>query len=93
MNLSKIFKELWRNEGRPAAMSILDIWRAVLHFPVGCFAAWLIYVLPAIGIVFSISFLAYEVVEDWRIKDRGYKDIFGYLVGIGVMSVVLYFLQ
>lgn len=82
-------KELWNNEGRPQAMSLLDIWRVVLHFPVGCFAGWLISVMPVIGVVFSLGFLTYEVVEDWRIADRGYKDIFGFLLGIAVISVIL----
>lgn len=71
-------------------MSKSDIMRAALHFPAGCFAAWLTSVAPISGVIFSFGFLTYEVVEDWRIRDRGYKDIFGFLVGFAVMFIILY---
>ena len=80
--------EIWNNEGRPRAMSLLDVWRVCLHFPVGVFAGWLIFELPVLGVVFSVGFLTYEIVEDWRIADRGYKDIMGFLVGMAVISIL-----
>ena len=91
MNFKKWLKKITYNEGRPPPMSLLDIWRAVLHCPVGAFACWFIYVFPVAGTVFAFGFLTYEVVEDWRIKDRGYKDIFGFLAGMAIMGIVLFF--
>lgn len=65
-----------------------DGFRAVLHFPVGVFTAWLGVRTPMICLVFGLGFLVYEALEDWRIKDRGYKDVFGYLIGIAAGSVI-----
>ena len=66
-----------------------DIRRAVLHFPVGVFAAWLASVAWVLCLVFSAGFLTYEVMEDWQIADRGYRDVFGFLIGVGVGAVAL----
>ena len=82
-------KKLWYNEGRPQPISILDLWRIVLHFPVGCFIGWVILQSPVVGVVLAVGFLTYEVVEDWRIADRGYKDIFGFLFGIGAIFIFI----
>jgi len=67
-----------------------DFKRAALHFPVGVFTAWLGTVSPVTCGVFGAGFLVYEVMEDWRIKDRSYKDVLGYLVGIVVGSFLLW---
>lgn len=63
--------------------------RALLHFPVGVFAAFLTHWETAIGAVFAVSFLVYEVIEDWRIHDKSYLDIYGYLFGLGVAGAVI----
>lgn len=65
-----------------------DIKRAALHFPVGVFTAWLGTFTPVITLVFGIGFMVYEVMEDWRIKDQSYHDVFGYLIGIAFGSVL-----
>lgn len=67
-----------------------DIKRATLHFPLGIFTAWLGTFSPVVCIIFGIGFLTYEVIEDWRIKDRSYKDVFGYLIGIGIGSFIFW---
>lgn len=61
-----------------------------MHFPVGVFTAWLATFNPVICLVFGFGFLFYEGIEDWRIIDRSYKDVLGYLIGIGVGSFTLY---
>ena len=71
-------------------MTKSDIIRAALHFPVGVFTAWLGTVNLVTCAVFGTGFLVYEALEDWRIADRSYKDIFGYLIGIGVGSFILW---
>lgn len=69
-----------------------DTKRAALHFPVGVFTAWLGTFTPVVCAVFGLGFLVYEVSEDWRIKDRSYKDIFGFLAGIAAGVVLFYLL-
>ena len=85
--------KLWHNEGRPHPISIMDAWRIVMHFPVGCFTGWLLLFYPIAGAVFALSFLVYETLEDWRLGDRGYKDVFGSLIGMAVVLVVFHFLR
>jgi hypothetical protein len=38
-----------------------------------------------------LGFLAYEVTEDWRIKDKAYIDIQGYMWGLATGIVGVYF--
>lgn len=59
-----------------------NLGRALLHVPVGIVAAWLLLWSPPVGYVFAGSFLAYEVVEDWRVADFAYRDLVGFLVGL-----------
>jgi hypothetical protein len=40
--------------------------------------------------MFAVGFLIYEILNDWRIKDHSYKDVLGYLYGIGAGAVILY---
>ena len=80
-------------DGSRCPMNKADIARAALHFPVGVFAAWLSAVAWVMCLTFSIGFLTYEVAEDWRTKDRGYKDVFGFLVGFGTGAVALFLME
>ena len=66
--------------------------RALLHFPVGLFTVFLLHVDLALGVVFAISFLTYEAMEDWRIHDKSYLDIYGYLFGLGIGGVIAFLL-
>lgn len=61
----------------------------LVHFPVGLFSAWLTAKTPPAGLMLSSGFLVYQVLEDWRIKDKGYKDVFGFLIGYGLMGAIL----
>lgn len=45
------------------------LYRLVIHVPIGARDAWLIAVNPWFGALFFTMFLAYEITEDWRIKD------------------------
>ncbi len=63
--------------------------REGIHALVGLFAAVLLSyadnpALIAGSVMFFVGFLAYEITEGWRIKDWAYRDIGGYLVGLGV---------
>lgn len=61
----------------------------LVHFPVGLLAGLLTMVSPVMGVVLSFGFLFYEAIEDWRIKDRGYRDVFGFLIGYSVIGVLV----
>ncbi len=63
--------------------------RFLIHLPVGVLAAWLCYYSWAVGIPFVVAFLTYQVIEDWRIKDRSYKDALGFLFGFGATAASL----
>lgn len=63
--------------------------RFLQHFPVGALAAWLCFQCWAVGIPFTVVFLVYEVVEDWRIRDYGYKDVLGFASGFGAIAAGL----
>ena len=66
--------------------------RALLHIPVGIFNVFAGFVAWPFSLVFAAGFLAYEVNEDWRLKDNAYIDIFGYLIGlvIGITALFIY---
>jgi len=62
--------------------------RCLLHVPVGLAIAWItmlgnIYI-PAVVVGYFLfrGFLAYELNEDYRIKDYAYPDIAGSLWGM-----------
>lgn len=56
-------------------------YRAIIHLPLGALTAWAGAEHPVFAIVLLVSFLAYELTEDWRIKDNAYIDIRGYIAG------------
>lgn len=58
--------------------------RAAIHIPVGVIAALAVLAHWSISINFTLAFLAYEITEDWRIKDRGFHDILGFLIGLAL---------
>lgn len=67
-----------------------DSWkRFFLHLGIGGFAAWLTHTEPVTGVAFWISFLAYEVVQDWRKQDAAYKDLIGALTLYGIVAGIL----
>lgn len=63
--------------------------RALIHIPVGVFNVYCGYIAPVYALIFCLGFLCYEVVQDWRIKDRGFHDIYGWLIGIAIGVVGL----
>ena len=58
-----------------------DTIRWAVHLPIGAILAHLILrVDPYLGLAATAMFIAYEALEDWRVKDRSFKDIFGGLI-------------
>ena len=41
------------------------------------------------GLGFTFAFIAYEAMQDWRKLDHSYKDIAGWLYGLGVGLTIL----
>lgn len=60
-----------------------------MHVPAGLLTALAITVSPLVAIMLFVGFLAYEVVEDWRLGDFGYIDIEGYVGGLWVGAGIL----
>ena len=71
-------------------MSRDDLLRALLHFPVGLFVAWLISWNTGQGVMLGVAFLMYELLNDWRKVDSSYKDVLGYVWGLAIGSVGVY---
>ena len=63
--------------------------RCMIHIPVGLLCADTIIHAPLLGAVFSGGFLFYEYIEDVRIMDYAYVDLFGWLVGIAIYALIL----
>ena len=70
-------------------MSKHDWIRFWLHFPVGLFVAGLTWFIPLLGMLLGVSFLVYEIVQDWRKSDSSFKDIYGYTFGLGTGGVII----
>jgi len=68
-------------------MNWKNIARCLLHVPAGTFNAWLFVWSAHLGWAFLVVFLIYELSEDWRIKDKAYIDIIGWLWGFAFFVV------
>ncbi len=79
----------WR-EGKWTKQDWKRFW---MHFPVGIICAWLVYQSPPLGIIASVGFMFYEVLEDWRIKDLSFKDMLGFLWGFIATATILQILK
>jgi len=67
-----------------------DLRRVLLHVPLGILTAFLTYTHWALGLIFTISFLAYEHNEDLHTKDQMWKDLKGYLWGLALGGLGLF---
>lgn len=65
----------------------------LVHFPVGLFSAWLTAKTPPVGLMLSSGFLVYEILEDFRINDKGHEDVYGFLIGYGFGGAILAFIK
>lgn len=70
---------------------ITDPKRWLMHFPIGAFTAWAASQHWSFGFLVIFGFVAYEIIEDWRIRDKSYIDIQGYLWGLaaGIVAVAI----
>jgi len=61
--------------------------RFLLHFPVGIVNVIIHSRSASLSIMFAVGFVFYEVREHLHIHDMAWKDIQGYLFGIGVTGL------
>ena len=74
--------------------------RQVAHIPVGLAISWLVLLWPLdlstgvqwgarlTAVLLFLGFILYEVTEDQEINDQAYRDIQGFVIGLGVGAVV-----
>ena len=101
MNESNVLKRYIGRAGQlryKVAPWMLD--RQVAHIPVGLAISWLIFLWPLdvaasvlwgarlTTILLFAGFILYEVTEDQEINDQAYRDIQGFVIGLGLGAVV-----
>ena len=69
------------------------LFRAGIHIPVGLFNVFCLYVGIVYGILFFTGFFAYEINEDWHLKDNAWLDIYGWILGFGIGVSLLFLLD
>ena len=68
----------------------MKLFRCLLHIPVGLVTVVAAIVRPVLAICLLVGFLAYELNEDFHIKDNAWVDIAGYLWGLAIGSMILF---
>ena len=63
------------------------------HFFAGVITILSTLVNPTISVILFLTFIVYEVTEDWRLNDKSFRDIreFGY--GAFLTAVILWMLN
>jgi hypothetical protein len=65
----------------------------IAHFAAG-FSTALVSTLNAVlSILLFITFLVYELDEDWHISDEAYRDILEYAVGLYTASILIFIVK
>ena len=72
---------------------VYDLNNVLLHIPVGfinvaigLFSGW-------IGLLFGLGFIVYQLSERKILQDKAYPDIQGWLWGIGILGIILLFVE
>lgn len=63
--------------------------RAAIHFPIGVLAALCLDAMASVGWALLLTFVLYEITEDWRIQDHCYIDVIGFLIGLCITTAIL----
>lgn len=64
-----------------------------MHIPVGFVCVFMAYVSWVLALVFGLAFVSYEILEEWRLKDKGWHDLKGFLWGMGIGALILWIIQ
>jgi len=71
---------------------VYDLDNVLLHIPVGAVNALLCLVSGELCVIFGAGFLAYEIVQRKVTKDKAYTDIQGWLWGIALAGIIIWFI-
>jgi len=74
-------------------MTVHDVYRMILHLPVGLVAGFLGPICPVVSGEIAAIFVLYELKQGREIQDQPYKDILGALLGLLVAGIILLFLE
>ena len=75
-------------------MSIKTLTRVAQHIPVGLLTVFLVHISWPLGAIFAAGFLVYELMEFVRLRvDKGWWDVMGWLIGLGIGGGVLFGLR
>jgi len=47
-----------------------------------------VYVHPVISVIMFVTFIVYQLDEEWHLEDESYEDIREYGIGLGIGVVV-----
>jgi len=73
---------------------IREEWRRLfLHLPWGLLAVGLFLFHPLLGLTACFMELGYEAFNDWRKKDKSYKDVIGIVWGILIGGYIMLILK
>lgn len=64
-------------------------YRNAFHYVAGGIAAWAAFYIPMLCLSLCLSFLAYEIMNDWRKQDNSYHDVLEFVIGIYVVATGL----
>ena len=70
-----------------------DVGRVLLHLPLGILTCVLWYVDWPLAVIWAAGFIIYEKEQDKYAMDQAWKDIKGFLWGLGVTGIVLFVLK
>ena len=61
----------------------------VAHSPIGATTVILAKeVDPEAALIFGGAFIVYEIMHEWRLKDRSWNDLAGFMVGIVIAGFI-----
>jgi len=67
-----------------------EVKRVLMHIPVGMLTLALGYfVVWWLGPLFGLGFLVYEIIEAKLLGNGAWKDIKGWLWGLGILGIIL----
>ena len=66
-----------------------EIKAGLKHIPLGFLVCILCYAHWALAAIFAASFLVYELNEDLHLSDKAYRDIRGFLIGVGIGGITM----
>jgi len=48
-----------------------------------------VYVHPVVSVIMFLTFIIYELNEEWHLEDESYEDIREYGIGLGIGTLIM----